>query len=219
MRALQQTGQGKEMTSESGKEVWWEGAFLQGVAVKGKCCSKNNISTMEIEVAVHRWCGNVVLSAWVRSLLSKWKSAVGPPQNYTVVCRQWCEKKRKSPASTTVPSLLGSPVLKNYVFHFQGKKLLFVVSLNSTQRTSFHALETYNMRGRSHGGHTRGNCMTGLKAGEGALLWISVEGLLEHGANHQRIHGVERSHGLWRLLQGPQSCNGLVTWKTLRAKD
>lgn len=61
--------------------------------------------------------------------------------------------------------------------------------------------------------------MTGLKAGEETLLWISVKGLLEHGAKHQRIHGLERSHGLWRLFQGPQSCNGLVIWKILRAKD
>lgn len=61
--------------------------------------------------------------------------------------------------------------------------------------------------------------MTVLRAGKGALLWISVKGLPEHGANHQRIHEVEKSHGLWRLFWGPQSCNSLVIWKTFRAKD
>lgn len=61
--------------------------------------------------------------------------------------------------------------------------------------------------------------MTGLRAGKGALVWILVKELLEHGPNHQRIHGVERSHGFRRLFHGPQSCNGLVMWKTLRAKD
>lgn len=103
-------------------------------------------------------------------------------------------------------------------FTFKRINSWLVASLNSTRRTSFQALEAYNMRGRSHGGHTWGNCMTGLRAGKGALLWISVKGLLEHGVNHQRITGVKRSHGLWRLFHSTRSCNGLVIWKTSRAK-
>lgn len=53
------------------------------------------------------------------------------------------------------------------------------------------------------------------------LFWISVNRLVRHGANCPRINGesVERSHGLWKLLHGPQSCNVLVIRKTSRTKD
>lgn len=63
--------------------------------------------------------------------------------------------------------------------------------------------------------------MTGLRVGKGMLFWISVNGVVKHGGNHQRINGerVERIHGLWKLLHGPQSCNVFVIWKTSRAKD
>lgn len=77
------------------------------------------------------------------------------------------------------------------------------------------------MRRRSHGRNTWENYVTGLRIGKGVLFSISVNGLVKHGANHQRIQGekVERSPGLWKLLYGPQSCNGLVIWKTSRMKD
>lgn len=75
-----------------------------------------------------------------------------------------------------------------------------------------------HMRSRSHGGNTWENYVTGLRTGKGMLFWISVNGLVKHGANHQRIQR-ERSPGLWKLLHGPHSCNGLVIWNTSRMKD
>lgn len=138
MRALQQIGQEKEMTTGSGRKSDEKGLFF---TEQGKNDFEKSDSEREIQQQQQHFCNanggssllvnwewgrKLGMSTWVRSLLLRLRGVVGPSQNWMPT--QWFVENGMRRKENLQPAPWCSVFWEalyavNYVFHLQEKKL------------------------------------------------------------------------------------------------